>query len=216
MSISQSVAWTPAATCTSVPVSQFLYSDPRPESNFGSVVGGSSGAAVMRTDGQVVGQLLGWCGPNLNDTCTSGSQDSTVDGRFSSSYPAIASYLSPNTTGPCVANSTTACLLGNRFKVKVQWTDFQNVTRDAFVASSGTPDSALFYFQNANNWEFLIKAIDGCGLNSRKWIFFAAATNVGYRVTVTDTQSGLSKEYPNPVGNLAQAVNDIEAFTGCN
>lgn len=116
-------------------------------------------------------------------------------------------------SGVCTPTSTTACVLGGRFKIEVQWTDFQAVTRNAFVASAGTSDTALFYWTNPNNWELLIKGINACSLNNKFWIYFAAATNVGYRVTVTDTQTGAApKVYTNAVGNLAQATNDINAF----
>lgn len=113
----------------------------------------------------------------------------------------------------CVPSSTTACVLAGRFKIEVQWTDFQAVTRNAFVASAGTSDTALFYWTNPNNWELLIKGVNACSFNNKFWIYFAAATNVGYRVTVTDTQTGAApKVYTNAVGNLAQATNDINAF----
>ncbi len=115
--------------------------------------------------------------------------------------------------GPCVPSSTTACVLAGRFKIEVQWTDFSAVTRNAFVASAGTSDTALFYWTNPNNWELLIKGINACSFNNKFWIYFAAATNVGYRVTVTDTVAGgAPKVYTNPVGTLAQATNDINAF----
>lgn len=115
--------------------------------------------------------------------------------------------------GACVPGPTTACVLSGRFKIEVQWTDFSAVTRNAFVASAGTSDTALFYWTNPNNWELLIKGIRACTLNNKFWIYFAAATNVGYRVTVTDTVAGgAPKVYTNAVGNLAQATNDINAF----
>lgn len=118
--------------------------------------------------------------------------------------------------GGCVPNATTACLLGNRYEVKVRWTDYQHVTRDAFVASAGTPESALFYYQSANNWEFLIKLIEGCFINDRIWVFMAAATDTGYEVKVRDTQSGgITKTYTNPLGTASPAVNDTNAFATC-
>ncbi len=117
-----------------------------------------------------------------------------------------------DTTG-CVPNATTACLLGNRFEVKIRWEDYSHVHRDAFVASAGTSDSALFYFQNPLIWEFLIKLIDGCSLNNKYWVYFAAATDVGYVVTVRDTQSGAApKTYTNPLGTASPATTDSSAF----
>jgi lysyl endopeptidase len=200
-------ATSPSATC-SLNLSKFLFSS----MSQGGTYGGSSGSPVILAGGYVVGQLLGACGSN-NEGCSPSHY--TVDGKFSATYPAIQQYLDPNPEGgPCVPGPDTACLLGSRFKVEVEWTDFSSVTRDAHVASAGTSDTALFYWTNPNNWELLIKGINACSLNNKFWIYFAAATNVGYRVTVTDTQAGGSpKVYSNALGNLAQATNDINAFS---
>ena len=136
-----------------------------------------------------------------------------VNGITRNRIDAVQAYQALASGGGCVEDTDTACLLNDRFKIEIQWTDFENVTRTAFRASSGTSDSALFYWTNPNNWEVLIKAINACGFNNKFWIYFAAATNVGYRVTVTDTVAGGSpKVYTNPLGNLAQATNDINAF----
>jgi hypothetical protein len=120
--------------------------------------------------------------------------------------------------GGCVANATTACLLGNRYEVRVNWEDYQHVHHDAFVAAAGTPESALFYYlqANPNNWEFVIKLIDGCGFNDRVWVYMAAATDVGYVVTVRDTApGGTTKTYTNVLGHVPSAVNDSSAFNTC-
>ena len=46
-------------------------------------------------------------------------------------------------------------------------------------------------------------------------MFFAATTNVGYALTVVDTEAGRLRAYSNPLGNAAPAVTDIEAFATC-
>lgn len=113
----------------------------------------------------------------------------------------------------CLPDADTACLLDGRFRVDVEWTDFSYVDHVALVASAGTPDSALFYWNDPNNWELLIKAIDACSFNDKFWIYLAAATNVGYEITVTDTVAGgPPKIYSNPLGTLAPAINDSAAF----
>lgn len=113
----------------------------------------------------------------------------------------------------CVPDADSACLLSGRFRVEVRWTDFSHVEHDALVASAGTPDSALFYWNDPNNWEVLIKAIDACSYNDKFWIYLAAATNVGYEISVTDTVAGgPPKIYSNALGTLAPAINDSAAF----
>ena len=61
--------------------------------------------------------------------------------------------------------------------------------------------------------EHLIKGINACSFNNKFWIYLAAATNLGYRVTVTDTHSGGEpKVYTNPVGTVPQTTTDTSAF----
>jgi len=118
-------------------------------------------------------------------------------------------------TGPCVADADTMCLNDNRFTVEVSWTDFQDQTGRGMVAPAGTADSGIFYFFTDNNWEMLIKVLDGCAINQKYWVFYAAVTNVEFTVTVTDTETGRVKHYTNPLGQSANAVTDTSAFETC-
>ena len=47
------------------------------------------------------------------------------------------------------------------------------------------------------------------------WVFFAATTNVQFRVTVTDTDAVLARRYSNPQGTVALPVADTQAFATC-
>ena len=51
----------------------------------------------------------------------------------------------------------------------------------------------------------MVKALNGCGLNNRYWIFSAATTNVFYRMTVYDYHTGTQKIYFNYPGPPAPA-----------
>jgi hypothetical protein len=53
--------------------------------------------------------------------------------------------------------------------------------------------------------------LDGRGVNEHVWVFYGALSNVEYTVTVTDTESGVTRRYVNPAGQLA-SVGDIHAF----
>ncbi|MEE8522333.1 MAG: hypothetical protein V3T72_00245, partial [Thermoanaerobaculia bacterium] len=76
-------------------------------------------------------------------------------------------------------------------------------------------DSGLFWFFDPDNWEMMIKVLDGCGFNDHFWVFASATTNVEYTLRVTDTQTGVMKEYFNPLGNAAPAITDTGAFATC-
>ena len=79
----------------------------------------------------------------------------------------------------------------------------------------GTADSGLFWFFSDNNWEMLVKVLDGCAINGHYWVFSAATTNVGYTLRVIDTDNGAVQEYVNPLGVAADAVTDTGAFATC-
>jgi hypothetical protein len=114
----------------------------------------------------------------------------------------------------CVPNATTLCL-DERFAVTAEWRNYSDVSGVGSVASCGTDDSGLFWFFHPQNWEVLIKSVNGCGLNNRYWIYSAATTDVFYRIQVTDVVGGASKTYFNYLGEPAVANNDSDAFATC-
>ncbi len=117
--------------------------------------------------------------------------------------------------GDCTASDTQLCLGGERFRVEVDWRDFDGNAGSATVVPFGSDDSGLFWFFAADNWEMLVKVLDGCGTNGRYWVFSAATTNVETTLTVTDTVDGEIRQYLNPLGTAAPAITDTLAFDGC-
>lgn len=84
--------------CSGWPRGNWIYST----DTYGATEGGSSGSPVVNSAGQVVGQLSGGCGYNVNDTCDR-VQNSTVDGAFANYFDEIAQYID----GPaCQATET--------------------------------------------------------------------------------------------------------------
>jgi hypothetical protein len=77
-----------AGTCSSWPRGAWIYS----RDVVGATQGGSSGSPVVNGQGQVVGQLSGACGYNLNDDCDSDA-NATVDGAFAHYYDQVAPWL---------------------------------------------------------------------------------------------------------------------------
>jgi uncharacterized metal-binding protein len=70
----------------------------------------------------------------------------------------------------------------------------------------------LFWFFDAGTPEMLIKVIDGCSLTGKYWVFASAGTNVGLKVTVTDTLTGSSANYTNPDLTAAPPIQDTAAL----
>ncbi len=91
---SEHVVDTSAGTCRSWPRGGWIYS----RDVVGATEGGSSGSPVVNSAGQVVGQLSGGCGYNVNDVCDTAS-NATVDGAFAAYYSSVAQYLDPTSGG---------------------------------------------------------------------------------------------------------------------
>lgn len=116
----------------------------------------------------------------------------------------------------CVPSAETICLQNNRFAVDVVYRTRQGDTGRG-QGRNLSESSAILWFFDQDNVEILIKTLDGCqvpGLESF-WVFFAATTDVDYTLRVTDTRTGLSKEYGNLLGQAALPVQDVQTFTGC-
>lgn len=79
---------TSKTTCSSWPRGGWIYS----QDIYGATEGGSSGSPVLNSSGQVVGQLSGACGFNVNDPCDAAS-NATVDGAFANYYADVAGIL---------------------------------------------------------------------------------------------------------------------------
>lgn len=99
--------------------SKFLHS----RATTGGTFGGSSGSPLMLDSGQVVGQLLGACGQDPEDGCND-TQNDTLDGAFSRTFPFIASFLAPtpNNGDPAPPSNTwltTSAIPGFRFQVRI-------------------------------------------------------------------------------------------------
>ena len=82
----------------------------------------------------------------------------------------------------------------------------------------GLADTGDFFFFSSDNMEFLIKVLDGVnGTNAfgNFWVFDAATTNVEYTLRVTDTATGATKTYGDPLGSSFPAITDTQAFATC-
>ena len=145
--------------------------------------------------------------PGFHDvslTVSHGAQESTASLTFlvEASHPA----------GTCEATATALCLRDSRYEVSLGWWTAYGQSGDATVARVGTNDSGIFWFFSDDNWEVLVKVLDGCGYNGHDWVYAASVTTVGLKLTVLDTKSGESRSYAKEAGKPASAITDTHAF----
>ncbi len=112
----------------------------------------------------------------------------------------------------CEESGTSLCLADSRFEVTVDWSTAGGGAGSASTVPGGTNNSGLFYFFEPNNWEMLIKVLDGCAINGHYWVYSAAATDLGLDITVTDTVAGAAWTYAKEPGPPAPAITDSKAF----
>ena len=104
-------------------------------------------------------------------------------------------------------------LNGGRFRVEISYEAYDGASGSARPAPARSRDTAIFYFFDEDNWELMVKALNGCGINGHFWIYAAASTDVEYVMTVTDVDTGRQKVYSNPLGQVAVTVTDGQAFS---
>ncbi len=112
----------------------------------------------------------------------------------------------------CYESENVRCLQRGRFRTEVSYEAYDGASGDAKTTPSDSPDTAIFYFFGPENWELMVKVLDGCGLNSKFWVYSSASTDVEYTMTITDTQTLAQKVYTNPLGRIAETVTDNLAF----
>ena len=61
----------------------------------------------------------------------------------------------------------------------------------------------------------MVKTLDGCGLNSKWWVFAGGLTNVAVTLKVTDTKTATVKTYHNPPSTTFLPIQDTSAFATC-
>ncbi len=115
----------------------------------------------------------------------------------------------------CVPSATTLCIGNGRFAVKATFNAGANGGSGNAQAVALTSDTGYLWFFESSNVEAVVKVIDGCALNNRWWVFAGGLTNVNVVMTVTDTQTNVSKTYTNPANTAFQPIQDTSAFSTC-
>ncbi len=115
---------------------------------------------------------------------------------------------STGTLAPCTTDAMTLCLLGGRFQVRAEYRDYSGHTGTG-QATALTPDTGTFWFFDARNVEVVAKMVSFCGGGSDNvGIYAGGLTDVEATLRVTDTRTGLTKDYRNPLGTPFRLIRD--------
>ncbi len=146
--------------------------------------------------------------------------DGTEIGTFSNQVvcdaPAARILAGDGDFGAGNFDGRVAEVLGGRFRISVTGENFAQVPFVGKAVPLASTDSAIFWFFQPANFELLIKMVDGCVLNDRYWVYYAATTNVAFTIRVEDTFADEIVTYTNTIGSTSNiARTDSDAFATC-
>jgi hypothetical protein len=117
--------------------------------------------------------------------------------------------------GDCVASGSTLCLLGGRFRARLQALDSRSSRTAQGVAIRGGDRHGSFslpgFTGDAALPEVFVKMIDP-GRGAAPWVFYGGLTGLSYELTVTDTATDVTETYRNDGGNRFCGGVDATAF----
>jgi streptogramin lyase len=100
--------------------------------------------------------------------------------------------------------------LGDRFQITAAWEGGGSSGTGAPVVL--TANAGYFSFFGSSNVEVFVKILDACAASGNFNVYVNGLTHLGVTVTVTDTRTGTSKQYVNPMGSPFSLIFDGSTF----
>ncbi|HEX8408592.1 MAG TPA: hypothetical protein VF883_07000 [Thermoanaerobaculia bacterium] len=120
----------------------------------------------------------------------------------------MARVIAPN------ADTSTLTMLG-RYSVRMRYRNqFASPATTGYllgrsIANAATTDTAVFYFENPESVEWMVRFSDVRPFANRVDFFHGGLSDVQFWVEVTDTQTGVQKEYPIEPFSLSGGVDRV-------
>lgn len=118
-------------------------------------------------------------------------------------------------TTVCSPTSSKFCTQSNRFSVSLWARDQRTGSTDTGHVMLTTGVYGMFAFPtiagNTTDPQVFVKVLDGRPVNGKWWVFCSTLTDVEFKVTVTDHQTGQSRVYHKLAG-ATSATFDTSAF----
>ena len=134
----------------------------------------------------------------------------TTDGGATSSVSDEAPAPFPKN---CANGDANLCLNNGRFVVTIAWRNAQGESGVGHKASQ-RDYRGEFWFFTPNNVDLVVDVLNGCSSNNHFWVFTAGTTNLELDLTVTDSVTGNSRIYSNPLNGF-EPIADTSAFATC-
>ena len=129
------------------------------------------------------------------------SEDTGASRRDSLQFTPGPAFGCAEATG-YAAELTAVCLGDGRFRFEVTWESPHDGRSGAGMMRRLTDSTGVATFFNPDNVELVFKVLDGTEANGRHWVFYGGLTDLGYTLTVTDTQTGKVETFRNEPGDL--------------
>ena len=107
--------------------------------------------------------------------------------------------------------ATTPLLFDGGYQVSLCYETAQGAVGEARAGIWSSNQSGLLWFFDRDNAEVLVKVLDGCSQNGRRWVFVAPVTDVAFNLHVT-SNSGRQWTHRNRLGETATTSSDTAAF----
>lgn len=202
--------------------------------------GGSGSVQISGSPGGCTGS---WGSQsNVSWITITGGGSGSGSGSFTLSYSVGANSSSSSRTGTitiagntltvtqlgsgstsCVPSSTRACLLNGRFSATLRFrSGFDNSPADQTASvksvtgfANPTSETVFFYFNSADNIEFLLKMLDQGNTDSSNRptiaVLFGTATPLRVELTITDTRTAVTRTFTSEFGGM-RGTTDFTAF----
>ncbi len=115
-------------------------------------------------------------------------------------------------TAPCGQNGA-GCALDNQYDVTGFLVNLDGVEVQATFQSATSDTVFAFVFDDANI-EFLVKVLETCAINGKRWIFAGGATDRPGQIAVREVSTGLARVYDFGAGPFV-AINDTQNGQAC-
>ena len=172
---------------------------------FPCAAAGSTGGAVRGGDGARRTVLA--------DPVPAKAIVSALQGSAVSDPLAVARGIADGQAATCTPRPVTTLLGGYTVSMCVEYEkNGETTVTGALDYGLDSDQSALLYFFNRDNAEVLVKVLDGCQVNGRRWVFVAPVTNLAFTLRVESPHGESAWTHHNPLNRTAEAKSDVQAF----